>query len=121
MRILTIPLLALGMAWGLFAWSIEIAGPQVEGRLQPHVVRAEANATVTDFKVFLYEPNTGRARAYAVLAVYRQGRVSHQVGRLYEFRSNPAAEAWRVAGRRTLWDESRGDARPWIAPYWAMK
>ena len=119
MRILLIPALAFWLAGSLYAYSIELSGEKVGPRLLPLVQRTEGSAFVAEFKVLQYEPNSGRARAYAVLRVVRPGR-QYRVGRIYEFRSAPGSDAWTLAGRRTAWDQSRGQRVPWIAPYWAL-
>lgn len=117
MRILLIPLLAFWMAVALYEYSLDLSATQVRDRLRTAVSRVEASASLHTFKVLQYEPNSGRARAYAVLMVVRN-RKAHRIGRLYEFRSPAAAENWSVASRKTMWNEAKGDSPPWVPPYW---
>lgn len=117
MRILLIPLMAFWLAIALYEYSLDFSAGQVRGRLEAAVTRVEPSASLQTFKVLQYEPNSGRARAYAVLMVLRN-RKAYRIGHLYEFRSPAAAENWSVTSRKTTWNEAKGDSPPWVPPYW---
>lgn len=114
---LVVAVLAIGLCWFLV---MENAGKKHHAELKPPAQSQEAKGEIVEFRTVSYEPNTGSARAYAVVRML-DGKKTYRVGRAYFYSSPTGEEKWSVKSRKTVWDESKGDSAPLIPPYWAVK
>ncbi len=103
----------------LLIGGMEVAAGNHGDALLPAVTQRESGRIV-DFKTLEYEPNSGSARVYVVVATWHHNRDWH-CGKVYWLASAPAAEHWRVEGRpRVVWDQARGDHEPFMTPWWSV-
>lgn len=99
----------------------ENAGKKHHAELLPGAQGQEGGrGEIVEFRTIRYEPNTGQAKAYAVVKVLN-GKKTYKLGRSYAYSSPTGEEKWTVKSRSTVWDESKGDSIPFITPYWAIK